>query len=244
MSVRTRYVIANWKMNGHRDLVSAFNQTFANYQGDTKVIVCPPFTLLGSNWDEQIKLGAQNMSEHAQGAYTGEVSSDMLKELQVSYVIIGHSERRALYGESDQLVADKVQSAINNNLMPVLCVGETDEQREAGETFHVVKKQISTVIEKIGTDALTKVIIAYEPIWAIGTGKTATPAQAQDVHQAIRAYIAESNSNAASQISLLYGGSVNADNCSELFEQKDIDGGLVGGASLKPEDFHKICISV
>ena len=185
--------------------------------------------------------GAQNLSEQPQGAFTGEVSAAMINDFGCRYVLVGHSERRSIYGESDALVADKFAAALAANLVPVLCVGETLAQREAGQTVAVVSAQVDAVLKRSGVAAFAKAVVAYEPVWAIGTGRTATSAQAQEVHAAIRAQIARADASVAAGLQILYGGSVKPSNAVELFGMPDIDGGLIGGASLVAADFLAIC---
>lgn len=185
--------------------------------------------------------GAQNVSEFAQGAYTGEVSAAMLGDFGCRYVLIGHSERRSLFGEGDDCVARKVASALGANLLPVVCVGETLAEREAGDTSAVVLRQLQAVVDVVGAKALAEAVLAYEPVWAIGTGKTATPAQAQEVHALLRKHLAVQDADLAARMPILYGGSVKAANAAELFALPDVDGGLVGGASLSAEEFVAIC---
>ncbi len=206
------------------------------------VVVCPPFTALesaakgleGSN----VQLGAQNMYPKAEGAYTGEVSPVMLRSLFCTYVILGHSERREYFAESDAFINEKVLAALESNLKPILCVGETLDQREAGETMSVVKTQLEGGLVGVDTDSAESVVIAYEPVWAIGTGKTATPEMAQEVHAEIRKLlVARFGQAVANKIRILYGGSMKPGNASELLEQADIDGGLIGGASLQAKSF-------
>ncbi|MEN3274288.1 MAG: triosephosphate isomerase [Massilia sp.] len=180
--------------------------------------------------------GAQDVSNHASGAYTGEVAASMLNDFACSYVIVGHSERRAYHGETDQVVAQKALAALNAGLTPIVCVGETLEQREAGQTNVVVNKQLSAVLELLDGDAVERIVVAYEPVWAIGTGKTATPAMAQEVHAQLRSQLRE-RSAAAEKVAILYGGSMKPENAAELMAQGDIDGGLIGGAALKAADF-------
>ena len=205
------------------------------------MLVCPPSVYLESVGKavagSGIALGAQTVSEHESGAYTGEVSPGMLLDMGCTYVIVGHSERRALYGETSEQVAAKFATAQAAGLIPVLCVGETQAQREAGDTSAVVDEQLDAVLNTSGVAALTKAVIAYEPVWAIGTGLTATPEQAQDVHQHIRGRIAAHDEAVAAGVQILYGGSCKGSNAAGLFAQPDIDGGLIGGASLKAEDF-------
>jgi len=188
-----------------------------------------------------ISWGGQNVSQNEQGAFTGEVATDMLVDFGCKYVIVGHSERRSLYRESDELVAQKFAKAQSAQLIPILCVGELLDEREAGETENVVKRQLEAVINLQGIGSLAQSVIAYEPVWAIGTGKTATPQQAQDVHAFIRGQIAQKDAGIAEKVQILYGGSVKGSNAAELFAMPDIDGGLIGGASLKADDFLTIC---
>jgi triosephosphate isomerase len=211
----------------------------------SEVVVCPPFVYLQETArrlkDNGIGLGAQSLCAEPAGAFTGEVSGTMLRDVGCSYVIVGHSERRQLYGENDALVARKFVAAQTAGLMPILCVGETLEERERGSTTEVVARQLDAVLAVTGVGALSSAVIAYEPIWAIGTGRTATPDQAQEVHAMIRTRIAAVDARIASGVRILYGGSVKASNARELFAMSDIDGGLVGGASLKAEEFAQIC---
>ena len=211
----------------------------------SEVVVCVPFPYLsqveGLIADSQVKLGAQNLNTNSSGAFTGEVSANMIKDFGVRHVIVGHSERRSLYGETSSLVAEKVKASLDSDLTPLLCVGESLEQREAGETETVVAEQINAVIELVGIGAFRNIIIAYEPVWAIGTGKTASPEQAQAAHLFIRGLLGESDENIAQSTPILYGGSMNAGNANELISCADIDGGLIGGAALKAEDFLQIC---
>lgn len=246
--MRRLLVAGNWKMNGSKEqakqLVSALVQGFsANGQAD--MALCPPAPYLdfvsGLLVGSSIKLGSQNSSEQHSGAFTGETSVGMLMDLGCSYAILGHSERRTLFAENDELVSAKFEAAKDAGLIPILCVGETLAEREAGETLKVVSTQVAAVLDRMGNDAFSNAVIAYEPVWAIGTGKTATPEQAQDVHAAIRAQVAEANADVAEGLQILYGGSVNAGSAEALFSMQDIDGGLVGGASLKADDFLAIC---
>ena len=242
--MRRKLVVGNWKMHGSRQ---ANAELLAGIAGArpfaADVAVCVPFpylsetavTLAGTD----LRWGAQDCSAHEQGAYTGEVSVAMLAEFGCRYVIVGHSERRAYHAESDQLVADKAKAALARGVTPIVCVGETLAQREAGETEAVVKRQLSAVIHTLGHCA-GEMVVAYEPVWAIGTGKVATPEQAQAVHALLRAQLRAAASN-ADAMTLLYGGSVKPDNAATLFGQDDIDGGLIGGASLKAADFVGIC---
>lgn len=207
--------------------------------------VCVPYPYLaqaqGALDGSALAWGAQNLSEHAQGAYTGEVAAGMLCDFGCRYVIVGHSERRALYGESDATVAAKFMAAQAAGLVPILCVGETLTEREAGSTEAVVARQLAAVLERAGVAAMASAVVAYEPVWAIGTGKTASPEQAQAVHAAIRAQVAALDPEVAAGLKILYGGSVKPQNAPELFAQADIDGGLIGGAALVADDFLAIC---
>ncbi len=249
--MRKPLVVGNWKMNGNLEsilpLVEGIKLGLTTNISNVEVSICPPFVYLTtvSNLinDLSIFLGAQNVSQENEGAFTGEVSCKMLSDFGCRYVIIGHSERRSLYGESSELVAEKFIQVQKAGLTPILCVGELLEERESGKTEAVVGLQLRTVLEKIGTGSFKKAVIAYEPVWAIGTGLTATPDQAQEVHRFIRELVAEyeSDREVAEQVRILYGGSVKIDNAKEIFAMKDIDGGLIGGAALKPEDFLGIC---
>jgi triosephosphate isomerase len=240
----TMMVAGNWKMNAstltNTDLTNALVAGAATLT-NVQMVVFPPAPYLGQVQellaDSAIALGAQNVSDKAQGAYTGEVSATMLKDFGVKYVLVGHSERRSLYGESDAIVAAKFKAVKAAGLIPVLCIGETLAQREAEATLDVVNGQLQAVIDLVGVAELATAVVAYEPVWAIGTGLTASPEQAQEVHQAIRAYLATQDAAVAEQVQILYGGSVNAATANELFAQSDIDGGLVGGASLDAQAF-------
>ena len=242
--MRRKLVIGNWKMNGSRaantELLAALK---ANGPWVAEVAVCAPFPYLAdvalSLQGDGIAWGAQDCSPFESGAYTGEVSAPMLAEFGCRYVLVGHSERRAFHSESDQLVADKAKVALAHRLTPVVCVGETLAEREAGQTETVVKRQLSAVIHTLA-HCISQVVVAYEPVWAIGTGKTASPEQAQAVHALLRAQL-HAASEKAGEMKILYGGSVKADNAATLFAQADIDGGLIGGASLKAADFTAIC---
>ena len=209
------------------------------------VAVCVPFPYLAQAQSAltgtSVAWGAQNLSEQAQGAFTGEVSAAMLQDFACRYVLVGHSERRSIYGETDALVAEKFAAALGAGLCPILCVGETLEQRDAGKTIEVVSAQLDAVLNRVGVAAFSGAVVAYEPVWAIGTGRTATSAQAQEVHAAIRARIAKGDAKVADGLQILYGGSVKPGNAAELFSMPDIDGGLIGGASLVANDFLSIC---
>ena len=246
--MRQPLVAGNWKMNGTRDESVALLKGIAAGMGDVlkaEVVVCPPAILISLAKENLsgsgVKLGGQNLDYHAAGAYTGEVSGPMLKDAGCAYVIIGHSERRSYYGEDDDLVARKFVAAQEYNLIPILCVGETLEEREADQTEEVVARQLDTVLEAVDIKVFAEAVIAYEPIWAIGTGVTATPEQAQETHAQIRKMIAEKDASVAEQVRIQYGGSMNPGNAEELRSQPDIDGGLIGGASLDAEDFLNIC---
>jgi triosephosphate isomerase len=215
------------------------------HESRAEVLVCPPFVYLWETArllkDSDVALGAQSVCAEAQGAFTGEVSGAMLRDVGCRYVIVGHSERRQLFGENDTLVARKFVSALAHGLTPVLCVGETLEERESGRTTEVVSRQLEAVLAVSGAAAFGNAVIAYEPVWAIGTGRNATPEQAQEVHGMIRGKVAVRDATIAASVRILYGGSVKASNARELFAMADIDGGLVGGASLKAEEFAQIC---
>ena len=237
-------VVGNWKMHGHHATNEALLEALRTAGPlPCDVAVCPPLPYLAQAAERlarsAISWGSQDCSAHEQGAYTGEVSAAMLADFDCRYAIVGHSERRTLHHESDQLVADKAQAALAKGITPIVCVGETLAQREAGETEAVVKRQLSAVIHALG-HCVGEMVVAYEPVWAIGTGRTATPEQAQAVHALLRAQLHAATPRAG-QMKLLYGGSVKPDNAASLFAQPDIDGGLIGGASLKAADFLAIC---
>ena len=241
--MRPKLVVGNWKMNGSRaanaSLLAGIVAGLDNANATCAVCVPAPYlqqcadTLAGG----KLAWGAQDVSVHASGAYTGEVAASMLTDFGCSYVIVGHSERRAYHGETDQVVAQKTLAALNAGLTPIVCVGETLEQREAGQTNVVVGRQLSTVLELLDVDAAARIVVAYEPVWAIGTGKTATPAMAQEVHAQLRSQLRERSAAAGERVAILYGGSMKPDNAAELMAQGDIDGGLIGGAALKAADF-------
>jgi triosephosphate isomerase len=243
--MRKKIVAGNWKMNTNLQEALALAAELKNYNNKDSskmMVVCPPFpwiipvkeTLNGSD----IFVGAQNCSDKDQGAFTGEVSATMLTSANVSHVILGHSERRALYEETDELIALKIKAALSKGLQVIFCCGETLEERNAGNLENVLKTQIEVALSQLSPDELSNIVIAYEPIWAIGTGVTASPEQAQEVHAFIRAFIAQIfTDEIANQMTILYGGSCNAHNASTLFAQSDIDGGLIGGAALKSADF-------
>ena len=238
---RRQLVAGNWKMNGDKALVEQMQKELASASlKNMDVVICPPFPYLGL-FDSKIKLGSQNISQFDSGAHTGEVSVAMLKEFNCQYVIVGHSERRADNHESDEFVALKVEQSLKANLTPILCMGEPENVREDGTFFDYIAAQLDAVLQKVGISQFADIVLAYEPIWAIGTGKTASPAQAQEVHAFIRGHLAKQDDNIAANIVILYGGSVKGNNAQELFSQADVDGGLIGGASLNPEDFLSIC---
>ncbi len=245
--MRRKFVAGNWKMHGNLVDNDALLTGILAGIGEVRaeVAVCVPFPYLAQAKAKlagsKVAWGAQNLSQHAKGAYTGEVSALMLNDFECKYVIVGHSERRALYGESDAIVAEKYAAAQTAGLVPILCVGETLEEREAGITEQVVGRQLDAVLNKSGVISFANAVIAYEPVWAIGTGKTATPEQAQAVHAFIRAKIRALDAEVAEHLVIQYGGSVKASNAAELFAQPDIDGGLIGGASLNAEEFLAIC---
>jgi len=246
--MRRPLIAGNWKMHGSRaenaELIEALLLGLPD-QIPFDIVVCPPFVYL---WEvarllkaSSIGLGAQSVCAEQVGAFTGESSAAMLKDVGCKYVIVGHSERRAIYKEDDALVARKFLATQSQGLIPILCVGETLEERERSQTMQVVARQLTAVLDLAGVTALRTAVIAYEPVWAIGTGKNATPEQAQEVHAYIRAAIAARDAKIAADVRILYGGSVKAANARELFAMPDVDGGLVGGASLKADEFLKIC---
>ncbi|MBS1199430.1 MAG: triosephosphate isomerase [Proteobacteria bacterium] len=246
--MRRLLVAGNWKMHGSRAENAALLDAFLRAEppaGDAEVLVCPPFVYLHELArqlrENDVALGAQDVCAEPVGAHTGEVSAAMLRDVGCTYVIVGHSERRALYGEDDQLVARKFVAAQRERLVPILCVGETLDERESGRTAEVVLRQLDAVLELAGVEGFRDAVLAYEPVWAIGTGKNATSAQAQEVHALLRARIAAKDANMAACLRILYGGSVKAANAAELFAMPDVDGGLVGGASLNGEEFRRIC---
>jgi len=244
---RQKIIAGNWKMNGNLAFIDTITSELNNleFTNNITVVLCPSFVHLSALSakisNKNIKLGSQNISEHSSGAFTGETSADMLNEISVKYAIIGHSERRSIFGETDNQIAEKVKSALANGLTPILCIGESETERAQQKTETILSQQLQPVIDEIGIEKFKDVVIAYEPVWAIGTGKTASPEMAQETHQFIRQFLANNNAEIAEGVSLLYGGSVNAANSKELFAQTDIDGGLIGGASLKVDEFKIIC---
>lgn len=245
--MRKHLVMGNWKLNGSKqmtlELVNGLKKSTSDIQ-NCDIVIAPPAVYIdytASLTDgSALKLGAQDVSAHDSGAFTGETSPLMLKELGVTHVIIGHSERRTYHHETDEIVAQKFEAVKKAGLVPVLCIGETEAENENGLTQAVCSRQIDAVLALLGVDAFMDAVIAYEPVWAIGTGKSATPAQAQAVHHFIRQHIAKASSKVAEQLIIQYGGSVNDSNAAELFAQPDIDGALVGGASLKVDAFTAI----
>ena len=246
--MRQPLVVANWKMNGSlgsirplvHDIIHGLPKEYR-----PEIAICPPFTYLAELAAMlaavDIALGAQNLSAAEAGAHTGEIAVSMLKDFDCRFVIVGHSERRILYGESDETVAKKLVRAKAAGLIPILCVGEQLHEREAKATEAVIERQLLAVIEQAGIEVFDNAVIAYEPVWAIGTGKTASPLQAQEVHAFIRLLLARHHDHLADQIRVLYGGSVKAVNAKEIFNMADVDGGLIGGASLNADEFLSIC---
>ncbi len=249
--MRQQLVVGNWKMNGSsqqiKDLVGGIKTGFAELSGQVQVGVSPPFVYLSLVKellkDSAVLLGAQDVNQHTSGAYTGEIACGMLQDLSVDTVIVGHSERRQLFGETSEIVAEKFAAVIDSGMLPILCVGETLEQREQGATMEVVLEQLAAVVNRVGIEGLEDAVVAYEPVWAIGTGRTASPEQAQEVHAELRKFLTQQNEQIAADTRIIYGGSVKSSNAMELFDQTDIDGGLVGGASLDAEEFIAICAS-
>lgn len=245
--MRKNIVAGNWKMNTSLqegiELAKAVNELVKNTNtGDVKIILAPPFlhlTEVSKNVDKnRISVSAQNCAAESNGAFTGEVSAEMLKSAGIEYVILGHSERRSYFGETNQVLNKKVKTALQNNLKPIFCIGELLEERNAGSHFNVVKQQMEEGVFDLSADDFSKIVIAYEPVWAIGTGVVASPGQAQEIHHYIRSIIAEKyGDQVAEETSILYGGSCKPSNAKEIFENPDVDGGLIGGAALKAEDF-------
>ena len=242
--MRRSLVVGNWKMNGTKRSVAELIDAFlACWQGmhEAEVAVCAPYVHLAQVArqlaESNVGMGAQDVSQYGDGAYTGDISAAMLADMFCHYVIVGHSERRQYYTESNELVAKKFAAVLNAKMIPILCVGESLDQREAGDTLAVIGEQLKAVANMVGLQGLNGGVIAYEPVWAIGTGRTATPEQAEEVHAYIREQLGEAGNNTR----ILYGGSVKANNAFELFQQPNIDGGLIGGASLNAEEFFTIC---
>lgn len=248
--MRQPVVAANWKMNGRRDMVTAYSDALKKtgpYSSDITCVVCPPCPYLVPMGDrlgasQGVELGAQNLAAwRGDGAYTGEVSGAMLFDVGVRWVIVGHSERRRLLQESDSIVSAKFSAAVAARIRPILCVGESSEDRESGQAEAKVRRQLESVLDTVGMDAFRHAVIAYEPLWAIGTGRTASPESAQKMHKVLRHAISARSREVGHLLPIIYGGSVKPDNAQALFEMDDIDGALVGGASLDPADFARIC---
>ena len=249
--MRLKIVAGNWKMNGNSSFVGSYLDTLkaalaeADLLVGMKVVLAPPSTLLSGMKSALsgsiIELAGQNVSSYQEGAYTGELSAAMLTDVGCAWCLVGHSERRALFGESNQDTVEKVKRLLEQRIRPIFCVGETLAQRQSGAAEAVVAEQLDAVFEALDEAQLSQLVVAYEPVWAIGTGHTATPGQAQEMHKAIRSKVARKSATLAENLTILYGGSVNAGNAQELFAQPDIDGGLVGGASLKAKEFSQIC---
>lgn len=241
---RRKLVAANWKMNGSFAANAEWLAQFARERPGCDTVVCAPFVYLPqlvAGLTGDIAAGAQDLSQHKAGAYTGEISGEMLRDAGCAWVIVGHSERRAMCGETDAVVAAKARRALDAGLRPIVCVGETLAEREGDRTREVIAHQIAAVLGACSVAELGGGAIAYEPVWAIGTGRTAAPSQAQEVHKAIRAQLAQADAAAAASLRVVYGGSVKAANAADLFAQPDIDGGLIGGASLNTREFRAIC---
>jgi triosephosphate isomerase (TIM) len=250
--MRKKIVAGNWKMNKTFDeaeeLLASIAENVDDHEFKCEIVVCPPalYLELASDFadESKMKVGAQNASNHESGAYTGEISASMLESMDIDYCIIGHSERRKYFGETDELLAEKVNALLDHNLQPIFCCGEVKEEREKNIHFDVVRNQLENGLFHLSADEFGNVVIAYEPVWAIGTGLTATPEQAQEMHAFIRKLVAEKyNGEIAENTTILYGGSCNAKNAAELFAKADVDGGLIGGASLKTDDFLTIAAS-
>ncbi|MFW2403798.1 MAG: triose-phosphate isomerase [Gammaproteobacteria bacterium] len=248
--MRKKLVAGNWKLNGSSEANRALLAGILEGLGDAtgaEVMVCPPAVYLSEVAGQldvtPIMLGAQNVAAEASGAFTGEVSAAMLQDVGCTHTIIGHSERRTLYGETDEIVAAKFIAAQAVGLVPILCIGETQDEREGGVTMDVISRQVRVVLETAGISAFDEAIVAYEPVWAIGTGLTASPEQAQEVHAHIRSIITAADAKIGAELQILYGGSVKGANAAELFAKQDIDGGLIGGASLDATEFLAICVA-
>lgn len=240
--IRQKIVAGNWKMNGSTETIDALLDGLLKIEdSNSEVVVSPSFPYLSavSNKiaESSLVLAAQNVSQEAKGAYTGEVSTSMLSDFGVKYVLLGHSERRSLFGETDDLVALKVKTVLDSKLTPILCIGETLSERELNKTIEVCTRQLQAVIDVVGIESFTKLVVAYEPVWAIGTGLSASSEQAQEVHQSIRAFLATMSEDVSQRVQILYGGSVKASTSSALFDMPDVDGALVGGASLDAKEF-------
>ena len=245
--MRQTIIAANWKMNGTRNTVAALLSGFVRgiAAAQAKVLVFAPSIYLAQVQDalgqSPIGWGAQNIHPQASGAFTGEISLPMVKEFGCQTVLVGHSERREMFGDTNEWVAEKVAAALAAGVAPMLCIGETLAEHEANQSVQVCQQQLDAVIARVGISAMANVVVAYEPVWAIGTGVTASPEQAQSMHAALRAYLAEQDAQVAQQVQILYGGSMKAANAAQLLAQPDIDGGLIGGASLQVDEFVSIC---
>ena len=250
--MRQKMVVGNWKMHGslsvNADLIAALQLGCSKLEPELLVVVCAPFPYLPQIQsllsDGRVCLGAQNVSEYSQGAHTGDVSASMLLEFGCRYVIVGHSERRLAGGEVDAQIAKKAHAALGGGISPIICVGETLAERLAEKSIEVVSRQLKVVLDVIGVTGLAKSVLAYEPVWAIGTGCTATTSQIAEVHAALRGFVADYDQELAQGLKILYGGSVKAGNAADIFAVSDVDGGLIGGASLVPDEFLAICSSV
>ena len=248
--MRQSLIMGNWKMNGSLESIKSLSSAIIDglNAGDMGIAVCAPSVYLSALQDltanSSLAVGAQNIADQASGAYTGEISGSMLKEFGCEYALVGHSERRTYYGDTDESVAARFCQAQAEGIIPVLCIGETLAEREANETFNVVNRQLDVVIDKAGIEALNNAVIAYEPVWAIGTGVTASDEQAQEVHKAIRERIAAKDQTVADKVQILYGGSMKPENAKGLLAMADIDGGLIGGASLDAQSFLAIYRSI
>ncbi|MDA8622024.1 triose-phosphate isomerase [Psychrosphaera sp.] len=240
MAIRLPLVVANWKLNGDSQLLTEMVSNIQQLDTDNvEAVLCPPFVYLNED-TQDVKKGAQTIAIQDSGAFTGEISGRMLRDVGCQYVIVGHSERRSLFNETNEVVAKKVLSTLAAGLIPIICVGETDEQRENGETTAVITEQVKAVLDVLPNYS-DSIVFAYEPVWAIGTGKTATGEQAEEIHAMIRKTLAGYSQELADLTRILYGGSVKAENSEELFSKENIDGGLIGGASLDVEAFTNIC---
>lgn len=249
--MRRSLVVGNWKMNGTLESAELLTKgILAGLGSDDKadIAVCVPYVYIPAIGElvkgTHLGLGSQNIANQAAGAYTGEISASMLSEFSVKYALVGHSERRSYYGDTDETVAERFAQAQTKGITPILCVGETLEERESDTTFAVIETQLNAVVNKVGIAAFASAVVAYEPVWAIGTGKTASDDQAQEVHQYIRQYFAKKDQAIADKLQILYGGSAKPDNAKGLFAKPDIDGGLIGGASLDADSFLKIYQSI
>lgn len=240
--MRKKLVVGNWKLNGSIGLASEMKATLeASDFHKAAVALCPPLTLSTSLMSGSYLVGAQDVSQHGSGAFTGEVSATMLSEAGIKLVIVGHSERREYHAETDAVVAKKAEQVLAVGLTPIVCFGEEESVRDSGNYIEHCIAQVAAVLEYLGNEKFANIVLAYEPVWAIGTGKTASPEQAQEVHDKVRQYLAQQDATMAAGIQILYGGSVKGANATELFSQADVDGGLIGGASLKADDFLAIC---